>query len=620
MRKSLSRIAAMSGYAAAAIAAFGSLSMSVSQAADNKKPAAPAPAAHAAAPAARPAAPAAGAAHGPTAGAAATTHGPTTGAGETHGVTTSSASHGVTTSSASHGVTTTSGASHPATTGTAGANRTIGAGGVKPGGTGPGSQHTAFAGRPAAAGSHEVQAKNGAAVRTRADGSRSDVHDPKRGMDIHHGLSGNRRTTVERPDGTRVVAERGGRGYVQHPYNFHGHEFGHRTFYDHGRAYDRFYGRYPFHGRYLDVYAPARFYPYGFYGYAYAPWAAPVPYAWGWGAAPWYGYYGAYYAPYPVYPAPAFWLADFVIAASLQAAFAAQAAGAAELSPVPVSPPSLLEASRWVADLLVQPVEADASPAMTPQVKQAVADEIKALVQQEGDEAKANAANQDVDPGKNSVAQLLADNQPHVFVAGTDVDVVTVGSSQECAISQGDVLKVMSPPPQNADNTDAVVLASKLGTKGYSKECASASTITVAISDLQDMHNHMREQVDDGLTELQSKQGKGGLPAAPPGAAGPATKAAFAAGAPPPDATAADEIRKQSSEADQAENEAVASVAAGAGSDSGASTTISIGQSIDTVTGALGSPTKIIDMGAVKKYIYPDMKITFKNGVVSDVE
>jgi len=113
---------------------------------------------------------------------------------------------------------------------------------------------------------------------------------------------------------------------------------------------------------------------------------------------------------------------------------------------------------------------------------------------------------------------------------------------------------------------------------------------------------------------------KSGLPAAPPGAAGAPTKAAFAAGAPPPDTTAADEIRKQSSDADQAENEAVASATAGPAGDSGSSATIAIGQSIDTVTGTLGNPTKIIDMGAMKKYIYPDLKITFKNGKVSDVE
>ena len=381
-----------------------------------------------------------------------------------------------------------------------------------------------------------------------------------------------------------------------------------------------FYGRYPYHGGYLDVYAPGRFYPYGFYGYAYAPWAAPVPYAWGWGAAPWYGYYGAYYAPYPVYPAPAFWLADFVIAASLQAAFAAQAS--ADLGPVPPAAPSLLEAtpslllaSRWVTDLLVTPAAADAKPAMTPEVKQMVADEIKALVQQEGAEAQANAAKQDVDPGKDSVAQLLSDNRPHVFVAGTDLDLVT-GSGQECAFSQGDVLKVISPPAVNADTVSAQVLASKGG-----KECASAATVAVAVTDLQDMHNHMREQVDDGLGELQAKQGKGGLPALPAGAAGAPVQAGFAAGAPPPDASAREQIAQQANEADQAEREAAtAGPAAAPEGGSGTSTTIAIGQSIDAVTASLGSPTRIIDLGAKKIYTYPDMKITFFNGKVANVE
>ena len=44
--------------------------------------------------------------------------------------------------------------------------------------------------------------------------------------------------------------------------------------------------------------------------------------------APWYGYYGDYFAPYPVYPSAAFWLTDYMIAASLQDAYAAQAAAA----------------------------------------------------------------------------------------------------------------------------------------------------------------------------------------------------------------------------------------------------------------------------------------------------
>jgi hypothetical protein len=300
----------------------------------------------------------------------------------------------------------------------------------------------------------------------------------------------------------------------------------------------------------------------------------------------------------------------------LQAAYVASTEGAADLNPLPPSP--LLEASVWLTDLLISPAMADAKPAMTPEVKDMVSNEIKALVQQEGNEAQANAAHQDADPAKSSVVQLLSDNQAHVFVAGSDLDLVAA-SGQECAFTEGDVLKVTSPPPASGDSESATVVASK----GKPKECTLATTVTVPVSDLQDMYNHMREQVDDGLGELQSKQGKSGLPAAPPGSTGAPVKAAFAAGAPPPDADAAQQIKAQASQADQAESEAVSSVSAAPAAPAaggGGSTSIALGDSIDVVTGKMGNPTKIIDLGAKKIYTYPDMKIIFLNGKVSDVE
>jgi hypothetical protein len=586
------------------------------------KKSAPAPAAHPAAPAAHAAAPAGGA-HGPST----STAGHAAGA-PSHAVTTSGAQHGVTTggASAQHGVTT-GGASaqHGVTTGGAGAKPAT-AGGYKPGGTSaahaPGATgsagHSSFAGHPAPANSHEMHAANGAAVRTRADGSRSDVHDPKRGMDIHHGLDGNRRVAVERADHSRIVSERGGRGYVQHPYMYHGHEFGHRTYYAHGRAYDRFYGRYGYRGHYYDVYAPRAYYPYGFYGYAYAPWAAPVPYAWA--PAPWVAPYGFYYAPYPVYPAPAFWLADFVFAASLAAAYeAGHNAGAegAYVAPDATQYPALAKFSASIGELLVSSAEAAAaSPALSPDVKQQVSDEIKQLVQQEGDESKTNGQNQDADAGADSVMKLLGDNRPHVFVAGSDLDVVSTSGS-ECAISQGDVLRVASLPAGDAESVSAAVLASK-----GNKECAANSTVTIALSDLQDMHNHMRESVDDGLGELQKKQGTGGLPAAPAGAAAPPVPAAFAKDAPPPEANVGTEVAQQAKEADAAEQDVAQEVAAApaAAPAAGGQVNISIGQSLDSVTAALGSPVRIIDLGAKKIYTYKDMKVIFMNGKVSDVQ
>jgi hypothetical protein len=437
-------------------------------------------------------------------------------------------------------------------------------------------------------------------VRTRANGTRSDVHDARRGMDIHHGLNGNRRISVERADHSRIVAERGGRGYVQHPYMYHGHEYGHRTYYYHGRAYDRYYGHYYYRGSYVDVYAPGRYYAPGFYGWAYNPWSAPIAYGWGWGGSPWYGYYGAYFTPYPVYASASLWLTDYLIANSLQAAYQAQAdaqaANAAALQ--------------------------DGAAPLTPETKQLIAAEVQREVALENSEAQQNAQNQDIDYGSSGIARMLSDNQAHVFVAGSDLDLVDA-AGQECAVSQGDVLEVSSAPPPDASAATALVLATKGG-----KECAKSDNVSISFADLQDMQNHLRETIDQGMGDLQSKQGQGGLPPAPASAQAPPAPSSYAAVAPPPDANAASEIQQQSQQADQSEQE-VAS-AAPAPADSGAAgpaavsqpapATIALGQTMDQVTAALGAPKRIVDLGAKKIYVYQDMKVTFKAGKVSDVE
>jgi hypothetical protein len=419
-------------------------------------------------------------------------------------------------------------------------------------------------------------------------------------MDIHHGLNGSTSVIVEKPDHSRIFAERGRPGYVQHPYFYQGHEFAHRTYYENGRAYDRFYGRYPYHGVYLEVYRPARYYPVGFYGWAYQPWARPVPYAWGWAGNPWNNYYGYYFTPYPVYSAPSLWLTDYLISASLAAAYAAQAAN----------------------NQAAAAAAANGPPVMTPQIKQMIADEVKRQVDQENAEAQANAnANAQNQPANaaGGVGALLGDNRTHVFVAGSDLDLVDL-TGRECAISQGDVLAVSSPPDSGATAVNATVLASK-----GAMECASAADVSVALTDLQEMQNHMRETIDQGLADLQSKQGQGGLPSAPAAALGQPAQAGFSAGAPPPDPSAGTQIAQQEGQAGQAERETVstASAATGAGGSAnpeGPPPTISLGQSISAVTAALGSPTKIIDLGPKKIYTYSDMKITFRDGKVADVQ
>ncbi|HXM40976.1 MAG TPA: hypothetical protein VN924_06975 [Bryobacteraceae bacterium] len=512
------------------------------------------------------------------------------------------ASHGPTTSSTPHATTT---ASHPTTTGGTSTHATGGATGTHTGGsaktaspaagktgsTGGGKTFGNGGGTTASAKGHTTVQTSHGSVEKRPDGHIATVHDTKRGMDVHHNLSGNRRVVVERSDHTRIVAERGGRGYVQRPYMYHGHEYARRSYYYHGHYYNNYYGRYGYHGMYLNPYFPSYYYGAAFYGWAYNPWAAPIAYGWGWGGNPWYGYYGAFFTPYPVYASPSLWLTDYIIANSLQAAYVAQAAALSNPAP------------------------------LTPEVKQLIADEVRQEVALENNEAQtAAAAGGEPDAASSSIARLLTDGKLHVFVAGHDLDVVDAGGT-ECALSEGDAIQLTGQTAPDAQAATLAVLASKGG-----KECPKGDTVSVALTDLQDMQNHMRETIDQGMKELQAKQGQGGLPAAPASAKAPPVESPMAAIAPPPppESEVAAEIKQQSQEADKAEAEAATGAASGPGPNAEAPApepvSIEAGMTMDQVKAALGTPVKVLSVGSKTIYSYKDTKITFKDGKVSDVQ
>ena len=144
---------------------------------------------------------------------------------------------------------------------------------------------------------------------------------------------------------------------------------------------------------------------------------------------------------------------------------------------------------------------------------------------------------------------MLTDNSPHVFVAGTDLDVIDARGAQ-CTLSQGDVIQLNPAPlPPDAVAANLVVLASKPA------ECVKGNSVSVPITDLQDMQNHMRETIDTGLGEMQTAKG---LPPIPQSAKAMPVAAPFAAAAPPPDPTVATQLTQQVQEADKAEQEVTA--------------------------------------------------------------
>jgi len=440
-------------------------------------------------------------------------------------------------------------------------------------------------------------------VRTRPNGKISDVHNPRTGMNVHNGLNGNRAVMVERPDHSRVFAERGRPGYVQRPYSFHGQNFARRTYFYNGHEYSNFYRGYSFRGVYLNVYAPGLYFRPAFYGWAYNPWAVPITFAWGWGPNPWFGYYGYYFQPYPVYPSAAYWLTDYMVSQDLATAYAAQQQG---------------------GEVDGAPMAAGGQPVLTPEVKQQIADEVKEQLALENQEAaqntQQNTQQQDVDPGSSGVARMLSDGRAHTFVVGSALDVVDA-SQTECSLSDGDALALSGgPQPADATSVDLLVLASKGG-----QECANQDTVTVAVGDLQEMQNHMRETIDQGLQQLQAKQGTGGIPALPPSAKGQPAEAQYAAVAPPPDPNAGAEIQQQVQQADQAENAVsqtvglpVGPVPEAAPAAPAALATVRLGQTPDQVQAALGPPAKVANLATTAVYYYNGKKVTFSNGKVSD--
>ena len=415
-----------------------------------------------------------------------------------------------------------------------------------------GHANNANAGRGGATGhaapGRQVSLRGGGSASIRPNGQIRSVN--RNGMQISHGMHGGR-TVVSTHNGARVVSVGRRGGYVQRAYVVRGgHSYYSRTYYYHGGYRAGVYRGYYYGGRPYYGYYPAYYYQPVYYGWAYNPWPAPVPYAWGWGGAPWYGYYGPYYAPYPVYPAAYFWVTDFMIAATLQAAYEAQAA--AWLGP------NAHDGDMLVASLM--PIAAPAETAkLSPEVKQAISDEVKdtlAAEQTEAGKSKSSASNSSGgnQPANSNEAPPALDPKFRTFMVSSDLSLVPE-DGDECGLSQGDVIQRTTETPDDDGNVNVKVVAS---TK---TDCAIGKEGPVSTDDLQEMYNSFRESLKDGMGELAKKNGTGGLPKAPD-----TSTTNGDVPAPPPDKSAEKSLQDQQSAADQAETDVKQEAGSGGGS------------------------------------------------------
>jgi hypothetical protein len=375
-----------------------------------------------------------------------------------------------------------------------------------------------------------VTTSKGATAKMDAFGKATSIHDGK-GTTISRGPHGERRIETTRADHTKLVSNGKRGGYAERRFTSGGHEFAKRSYYYNGRSYTRVYAPYLYNGYAFYGYVPAFYYGPAFYGWAYNPWSGPVAFSWGWYGAPWYAPYGYYFAPYPVYPAPAFWLADYAIAGSLQAG--AEEADSGSLQ----NEPGFVYASARVS----QQNQSNGSPLVTSAIKDEIAEQIRQMIADEKD-AAAKQGNAAAGSVTTPAVPPSLDPRFTLFIVSSELSLEAEGPA--CSITAGDIVRRKDYTPDGNNTVAVTVVSNKNG------DCAVGTASRLKVDDLEEMHDNFREKVDDGLKSLSENQGKGGIPRGPA-----ATAHAIPEGKADPDLTVESDLKKQQEAADETEKD-----------------------------------------------------------------
>ena len=334
---------------------------------------------------------------------------------------------------------------------------------------------------------------HGVKANFRPDGTISAVHTPN--MNINYAANGVRRVETVRPDHSVLVSTGTHQGYLQRTVVVNNRTIMQRTYVVNNTTYVRTYSTYAYRGVVLEHFVPAVYYAPSFYGWVYYPWPRAVVYPWAFYSAMWYVNGGGYFTPAPVYPTPTLWLTDYSLAQTLGDAY--------QDRPATVAPAG--------------GIAAQSTTPISPETKQLLAAEVQEIV------AAENKAASDPSPENNIAGDLpdLVKHQRSVYVVASNLDVTT--DSGECGLTPGDIVELEAPLPQDALTADVRVMSSKR------MDCPVSSMISVSLEQLQEMHNDLRQQVDEGMKVLQAGQGSGVIPAAPSDAIAPPPRPSYLA-------------------------------------------------------------------------------------------
>ncbi len=267
----------------------------------------------------------------------------------------------------------------------------------------------------------------------------------------------------------------------------------------------------------------------------------PFHYSWGWEDYGWYrSYHGYYWVTYDVYPAPSYWVTDWLVAgyvadrydASISAAQAHEEARLAHIE---------AEQARQAAEKAKDQAEIAEAKAAQAQAELRAKNAEDGAARAEREEARAGKPNSNATPidekTKESlryqIEQAIAEkkefaeqsakggdpilpdvtkaleNPNHIYPVSKSLSVVSAKDSGPAGtITEGDLLK-LEPGQENLlkdAHENTLVTMRVMTSKGEEGEVTAGTLISVALKDLQDFDSEFRAKLDLGLAEAEKNQ------------------------------------------------------------------------------------------------------------------
>jgi hypothetical protein len=262
----------------------------------------------------------------------------------------------------------------------------------------------------------------------------------------------------------------------------------------------------------------------------------PFHYSWGWNDSAWYGYHRHYWANYEVYPAPSYWVTDWLIAgyvadryassisvtqaqedlriarddAATARSVAEQARDSAERAEAHTAQ---LEAEARADKAAAQEAKARAQtsaekPNATPidnATKEALKGQIEKAIAEKKEIAEQAAKGNAVIP---DLSKTLADPN-HIYPVSKSISVTLAeGGNRAGNLTEGDLVKLEPSQEQTLkdSNENTLVKMRVMTSKGEEGEVTAGTVISVSLKDLQDFDSEFRAKLDLGLAEADKNK------------------------------------------------------------------------------------------------------------------